>query len=767
MRRREKLITDVLVFVISIFAGIQITTSICYTFFHQHFMKCPNVTSNTQNQNIAKVPIEPFIEELGDFQFNPGPKKKLVLVGVMTSSQYFDTRDWAIRMTWLKSIPGDVVFFVGNSTDPAPPGMPLIRLNRVPDNVYPPQGKVFEMLKYLHENHADKYEYFIRADDDAFIKGQELGSLLKSLNSEEKIYMGHYGQGVPGEIGKLGMGKDYWFCIGGPGVIFSHRALTALAPNLDTCKDNTFTSHEDTELGRCVEKYLKIKCKSNRKVRAIFYQNYREVKGTFSHELGKKESHAFTLHPVKNSSFVIRLALHFKDDEIKWLKRKADSLRNELEMVKRGMASKQLERLSMPMMKYLHNIEYFNRKHEPKKASVKFWYDTGDDTAQWEHIEMESIYSMANIHQAPKQKLSVKKHDETVQNAVRALLNHYWEGVDNIKFKKFLRAYRYMSPIQGVQHLLQVYLLQRKTENGYYNGTFMASQRLLPLKFTEEVDLFKRHFDINTKYNNSNGGGQMKEINLIMPIAGKLEAFVRFTETLEKIFKRTLENLKVILVIYKDPEGAWVKQIAMMKRLASQYPSMKLEVTLLTGDFARGVALQHGMKNCSNDSLLLFIDIDMAITETFLHQVRVNTIYGKQVYFPIYFSQFDPESICYKPNCKNNHYLFGKDDGFWRYFSFGMVSIYKKDFLEVGGYDTKIEGWGKEDIDFYELCLRSNLTAIRAPDLSLIHIYHPKFCSHDLNDEQYKMCLDSKSGIFGSRHQEARAVYRLPEILNK
>ncbi|XP_052833940.1 chondroitin sulfate synthase 1-like [Octopus bimaculoides] len=444
-----------------------------------------------------------------------------------------------------------------------------------------------------------------------------------------------------------------------------------------------------------------------------------------------------------------------------------DNLRNELEMVKRGMATKQLKRLSMPMMKYLHNIEYFNKKREPKKASVKFWYDTGDVAAQWENIEMQSIYSMTNIHQAPKQKLSVKKHDETVQNAVRALFSRYWESVDNIKFKKLLQAYRYMSPIHGVQHLLQVYLLQRKIRNGYYNGTFMASQRLLPLEFTEEEDMFKDRFDINTKYKNSKGGGQMKEINLIIPVARKLEAFVRFTETLEKIFKQTLENLIVILVIYKDPEGSWIKQIALMRRLQSQYPSMKLEVTLLTGDFARGVALQHGMKNCSNDSLLLFIDIDMAITETFLHRVRVNTIYGKQVYFPIYFNQFDPESICHKPNCKKNHYLFGKDDGFWIYFGFGMVSIYKKDFLEVGGYDTNIKGWGKEDIDFYELCIKSNLTVIRAPDLSLIHVYHPKFCSKDLNAEQYQMCTDSKISIFWSLHKEADAVYRLPKILNK
>ncbi|CAI9743722.1 chondroitin sulfate synthase 1-like [Octopus vulgaris] len=555
--RRANFLMDALVFVISIFAGIQLSMLIFSMYYPENFLKCSDVTFNTENQ--ASIP--PFVEELGDFHFNPGPKKKLVLVSVMTSSQYFNNRDWAIRMTWLKSIPGDVVFFVGNSTDPAPPGMPLVRLNRVPDNVYPPQGKVFEMLKYIHENHADKYEYFIRADDDVFIKGQELGSLLRSLNSDKKIYMGHYGQGVPEEIGKLGIGKS------GPGVIFSHKALKVLAPNLDNCKGDTATTHEDTELGRCVENYLKVQCKSNRKVRALFYQNYREVKGTFNHELGQKESHAFTLHPVKNTSFVVRLALHFKHDEIKWLQKKTDNLRNEMGMVKRVITGKHMKRWSMPVIKYLHNIEYFNRKHEPKKASVRFWYDTGDVDAQWENIEMESIYSMANIHQAPKQKLSVKKHDETVQNAVRALLSHYWEGVDNIKFKKLLQAYRYMSPIQGVQHLLHVYLLQRKTKSGYYNGTFMASQRLLPLEFTEDEDTFKDRFDINNKY-----GRQVKEINLIIPIAGKLEAFVRFTEALEKIFKRTLENLKVILVIYKDPEGAWVKQIAMMKRLAVSVP---------------------------------------------------------------------------------------------------------------------------------------------------------------------------------------------------
>lgn len=53
---------------------------------------------------------------------------------------------------------------------------------------------------------------------------------------------------------------------------------------------------------------------------------------------------------------------------------------------------------------------------------------------------------------------------------------------------------------------------------------------------------------------------------------------------------------------------------------------------------------------------------------------------------------------------RNNNLLFQIDEvsGYWRSFGFGIVSLYLEDFHRVGGFNTSIIGWGKEDIDLFE-----------------------------------------------------------------
>ena len=58
----------------------------------------------------------------------------------------------------------------------------------------------------------------------------------------------------------LSLEYDENFCMGGPGIIFSHVTLARVAPHVKDCLKNLYTTHEDVELGRCVQKYAGIPC---------------------------------------------------------------------------------------------------------------------------------------------------------------------------------------------------------------------------------------------------------------------------------------------------------------------------------------------------------------------------------------------------------------------------------------------------------------------------------------------------------------------------
>jgi chondroitin sulfate synthase len=61
---------------------------------------------------------------------------------------------------------------------------------------------------------------------------------------------------------------------------------------------------------------------------------------------------------------------------------------------------------------------------------------------------------------------------------------------------------------------------------------------------------------------------------------------------------------------------------------------------------ASGKTLDLGMSQCSDDSLLFFIDVDILFDNDTLSRIRRNTIKNVQVYYPIVFSQYDPTLIC-------------------------------------------------------------------------------------------------------------------------
>lgn len=205
------------------------------------------------SKKVRKKPIDP----LSLFETENDPNKNLLFVGVMTASKYLENRAKAVFETWGNRVPGKIIFFSSETsyTD----SVPLVTLAGVDDS-YPPQKKSFRMLKYMHDHYIDKYEWFLRADDDVYVKTNELETFLRSIDSSKPWFIGQTGRGNTEEFGLLSLEHDENFCMGGPGVILSRETLRRIAPYLNDCLDNLYTTHEDVELGRCVKKYAGVSC---------------------------------------------------------------------------------------------------------------------------------------------------------------------------------------------------------------------------------------------------------------------------------------------------------------------------------------------------------------------------------------------------------------------------------------------------------------------------------------------------------------------------
>ncbi|EFB18734.1 hypothetical protein PANDA_006047 [Ailuropoda melanoleuca] len=182
----------------------------------------------------------------------------------MTAQKYLGSRALAAQRTWARFIPGRVEFFSSQQSPNAgmsqpPPPLPVIALPGVDDS-YPPQKKSFMMIKYMHDHYLDKYEWFMRADDDVYIKGDKLEEFLRSLNSSKPLYLGQTGLGNIEELGKLGLEPGENFCMGGPGMIFSREVLRRMVPHIGECLREMYTTHEDVEVGRCVRRFGGTQC---------------------------------------------------------------------------------------------------------------------------------------------------------------------------------------------------------------------------------------------------------------------------------------------------------------------------------------------------------------------------------------------------------------------------------------------------------------------------------------------------------------------------
>ncbi|XP_078352382.1 chondroitin sulfate synthase 1-like [Oculina patagonica] len=672
--------------------------------------------------------------------------RQFIFVGVMTAEKFLETRAKAVFDTWGRNVAGKLSFFPSSGATPKTFQAPVVSLPDVDDS-FPPLKKSLMMVKHMYDHHIDEYEWFMRADDDVYVRNDKLVRFLRSLNSSDDIYLGHAGIGKKEEREMLNLSPGENYCMGGLGVILSRSVLRKVGPHLEHCLQTAPKAHmhEDIELGNCIRRYAGVSCTRAFEMSTLFVHHNTGNGSMFKGDLNTKTiNEAITLHPVKQPAYMYRLHSHFMNERIQDLQHKAVKLQRVLRNMDRLLQANGNE-LSLQEKRSLQDERDFH--HQLAINNIEKW-------------DMFTTKSFST-------EISLKSPNRAFKIEVKNLLENTKELVDEearknqnikkLKVQKLNHGYRRIHPLYGLQQIVEVTV----------NGKIQLNNPIGGRRFTypsQRRRFFTQQPFGNLVYKTEPVDDMPPYVHFIVPLAERLETFRRFMKNFELVCLKTLQRVKLV-VAYSSFVSFPHEHKVIMKEYQYKYPEAELIWLDVSGNFSRGIALSLAADKFDQTALLFLCDVDLIFNSEFIDRCRMNTALGKRVYFPIMFSQFDPD-LTYKNKIKpGTHFTINKDAGIWRSYSYGPACIYHQDLDAVGGFDTSIKGWGLEDVDLYERFVNHiDIEVFRAADPGLIHVYHHVNCDPNLPARKLFMCQGSKASGRASQESLIRAMLSFQNV---
>uniref|UniRef100_A0A7M5VGX1 Hexosyltransferase n=1 Tax=Clytia hemisphaerica TaxID=252671 RepID=A0A7M5VGX1_9CNID len=453
--------------------------------------------------------------------------------------------------------------------------------------------------------------------------------------------------------------------------------------------------------------------------------------GNISEKTSNDQNHDIPLDDLRTSasraSRPCCMALNRMTDILRGYMETTQELRETVADLRRNRAE---DRATTTTVKpELRNRKAFNHTWRPEKYSVYQLY-TGNSF--YESIPLNRL--------EPKQKVNTKtfRRNFDFQYAARSAQ------------KDIIAKYRYDPKFLRIKDSIFRYdeLYGAKyTFTFVYNSTFQITSNVV-----------KPYSEYKTEKLSVTDANVKKElINLIVSVSQRSDRLILFLRNIHEIRKRRTENIFVTIVIHDTGESSnGIKKA--IKEFSKSHNFTAYDILKKNVPFNRGHALHDGIMRWNGYAkvLMFLCDIDIRIKPDFFDRCRKYTEAGRSVYMPIVFSLYNP-NIVFNGNLSmvNTEKTFeiNEQTGTWRPYGYGMTCFYKTDYMRTGGFNLRIHGWGREDYNLYVRMLKKGLNVVRAPDPSLLHIWHSKTCSPSLNKIQYNNCLGSKARYEGSQRQ--------------
>ncbi|XP_078687035.1 chondroitin sulfate synthase 1-like [Branchiostoma floridae x Branchiostoma belcheri] len=406
---------------------------------------------------------------------HPGGEN-LVYVGVMTAKKHLDNRVVAAQETWVRDVPGKVEFFSSaESEGAAPKGASVVALKGVTD-VYPPMKKSFLMLKYMYDHYVDRFDWFIRADDDVYIKGDRLGRFLRSVDARERpLAVGQAGYGRPEDRAAMRFEPRQNYCMGGTGVLFSRETLRRVGPHIAWCLHNLYSRHDDVELGRCFYNVANVTCSAAHDGQNIFLNNYEGYKegniGDFDKPAVRR---AITLHPNKLPENQYRFNIHLLSQRMRDTRHRTLVLSREIRHMTELLSEKEISLDDTPQQSARKSLGFLN----PNGAESSSSY--------WEYFKVKKVFKVSgNLTHEMSEEMQAGLHDVITQ-LTESLNPDRWKTRTSIRGLR--SGYRRAVPTRGARYALDLRLRREGVET---TERVHLQQAFLTAEFTE-LDVISR-----------------------------------------------------------------------------------------------------------------------------------------------------------------------------------------------------------------------------------------------------------------------------------
>ena len=195
------------------------------------------------------------------------------------------------------------------------------------------------------------------------------------------------------------------------------------------------------------------------------------------------------------------------------------------------------------------------------------------------------------------------------------------------------------------------------------------------------------------------------------------------------------------------------KVLSRVTQLLARYPQEHISTYELSSSaFSYSKGFSHVASLLEDDDLMVFFDYGFVFTADFLDHCRMNTIKGRQVYFPILFSFYKPDLVQQHLQ-RSLQMLISADTGFFLRYNYQVVSIFKADFTTVDGFADsagKTNSHLNDDVKFVDKVLSTDIYAMRALEPYLRRHYRPRTCK-GLSGNAHLACMNSRADAIGSK----------------